>query len=122
MIKLNEHIIINKQFTGIDSIYKLDVLFIYMDSDAVRIRYKVTPPCQLDGLNLFLSWKGYATDNFGTEYDSRGGACGISQDGEYTDGVISFLPLITKNISFLDVTMISERIDPEVQCQFRVLL
>jgi hypothetical protein len=121
MIKLNEHIIIDKQFVGIASIYKLDVLFLYMDSDAVRIRYKVTPPCQLDGLNLILSWKGYAIDNFNTIYDSKGGACGISQDGKYTDGVISFLPLITENILFLDVTMISERIVPEVQCQFRIL-
>ncbi len=70
-----------------------------------------------------FAWWGYATDDLGNNYDSAGGACGENSDKnkKYTGGVLSFVPLIKEEISFLDVTMIAEKMGKEIKCEFRVV-
>lgn len=126
MITENDPIIINRQFLVVNSTYKLDVESLYTDEYAIRINYQVTPPVPyLDSDpegSLLFTWWGYAIDNNGAEYNSQGGACGLSRDGKSTNGVLSFTPLFLKDILFLDVAMLPERINEKDKCMFRVTL
>jgi hypothetical protein len=123
MITEDNPIAINRQFLVMNT-YRLNVLNLYTDEYAIRINYSVKPPVPSNlerGGSLLFTWGGYAKDNHGNEYNSCGGACGLSLDGEYTEGVLSFAPLFEKAISFLDVTMVTERIYTDDKYIFRVL-
>jgi hypothetical protein len=124
LLELNNPVPIDQKFPGILSKYELHVRQLYIDSDAIRIEYKITPPVppvSLDIPNFLLfTWGGYARDNHDGDYQSAGGACGLSLDGEYTDGILSFLPLPNEEINRLDITMVTERITPEIKCEFSV--
>ncbi len=124
LLELNKPVAIDCKFSGILSKYELHVRQLYVDDDAIRIEYKITPPVppvSPDRPNFLLfTWWGYALDNQGGDYQSAGGACGLSRDGEYTDGILSFLPRTHEGVNRLDITMISERIKPEIKCEFSV--
>ncbi len=124
MFTENNPLIINCQLAVLESQYTLDVQNLYMDEDAIRINYRITPPVPYKspetGSALLFTWRGYAVDNLGTQYESWGGACGLSADGEFTEGVLSFIPLLEKNVLFLDVTFIPERINSTNEYNFRV--
>ena len=124
MYMKNTSIIIDQQFSIMESKYELYVLNLCVDDHAIRIRYKITPPVPYinsatEGALLF-TWCGHAKDNSGNEYNSWGGACGLSSDGKFTDGVLSFIPIFEENILFLDVTFIPERINTNDEYSFRV--
>ncbi|NJR69695.1 MAG: hypothetical protein HC771_14295 [Synechococcales cyanobacterium CRU_2_2] len=51
-----------------------------------------------------------------------GGAVGLSLDGQYTDGTLSFLLFPSPETTWLEMTMFSERITPEYKCTFTVFL
>lgn len=117
-------VVIDRQFSIMASKYELDILNLYVDEYAIRINYKVTPPVpymnpEMEGALLF-TWCGHAKDNSGNYYNSWGGACGLSSDGKFTDGVLSFTPIFEENILFLDVTFIPERINTNEEYSFRV--
>jgi hypothetical protein len=129
-------IVIDHQLSVIASQYTLDIRDLYLDEYAIRINYQVTPPVPRpnpENDSLLFTWYGYAVDNLGTQYNSCGGACGTSTNGQFTEGVLSFIPVMTedilflefltpllKDIFFLDVTFIPERIDVTAQYTFRI--
>lgn len=124
LLELNKPVAIDRKFPGILSKYELHVRQLYIDCDAIRIEYKITPPIHPHSPDipnfLLFTWRGYARDNHDGDYQSAGGACGLSLDGEYTDGILSFLPLPNEEINRLDITMVTERIRPEIKCEFSV--
>lgn len=83
----------------------LHVYAIKIDEYAIRICYTFTPPIPeiVSGSMhpLFVRWNYHATDDEGNNYIEAGGACGLSKDGQFTDGVLSLIPLPSKNASFL---------------------
>jgi hypothetical protein len=115
---------IDNKFPIMESKYILEIKNLYMDEYAIRINYKVTPPVPYmspeTGNALLFTWRGYAKDNSGNEYHSCGGACGLSSDGKFTDGVLSFTPLFDEKTVSLDITMITERLIPEYKYNFKV--
>ena len=126
MMQLNKLITIRKIFKGVASKYDLHVESLYMDQDAIRIRYKMYPPISPIDLDPELkgqpsiTWGGYGEDNLGNSYQSAGGAFGLSSDSTHTSGVLSFIPLLDENVGQLRITMVSERITPEVKCEFTI--
>ncbi len=126
MLTESDPVIIDCQLAVLESQYTLDIRDLYMDEDAVRINYRVTPPVPYKnpetGSALLFTWRGYAVDNVGTQYESWGGACGLSADGKFTEGVLSFIPLLEKDVLFLDVTFIPERINVTNEYTFRVTI
>ncbi len=133
-------IIIDRQFLVIASRHILDIRDLYVDEYAIRINYRVTPPAHRQdpaGDSLLFTWGGSAVDNLGNYYNSCGGACGLSADGKFTEGVLSFMPvmeedtlfldffttlLAKKDVLFLDFVFIPERIKMTAEYTFRVLL
>lgn len=121
-------VVINRKFSGIASKYVMHVTHLYIDEHAVRVEYQITPPLppttnsELPGIPI-LTWWGYARDDHGGDYQSAGGASGLSPDGKYTDGVLSFLPLPNEEVKRLDITMISilRGTDTETKCEFSVI-
>ncbi|MCY7279276.1 MAG: hypothetical protein LH702_37480 [Phormidesmis sp. CAN_BIN44] len=110
MLKRNTPTAIDRRFTGIASKYEVYIVCLYVDTDAIRIRYEITPPISSNsserrGLPT-ISWRGYARDDQGGDYQSAGGALGLSDSEQRTDGVLSFLPLPNEEVNCLDITMI----------------
>jgi hypothetical protein len=140
MFTADHPIVVDRQFAVIASQYTLDIRDLYLDEYAIRINYKVTPPVPRHqnpeiADALFFSWGGYAVDNLDNHYNSYGGACGLSTDGKFTEGVLSFIPAmkedvvflefftpLLKDIFFLDVTFIPEMINITDEYTFRILL
>lgn len=123
MLKPNEPIAINRRLTGIASKYEIYIACLYVDTDAIRIKYEITPSINSPERRGFpiISWDGYARDDHGGDYQSAGGASGPS-DGDRTDGVLSFLPLPGEEVKRLDITMILilNGIDIGTKCEFSV--
>jgi hypothetical protein len=124
MYTKGDSITINQRFSIMASKYELHILDLYVDEYAIRINYKITPPVpyidpEMEGALLF-TWRGHAKDDSGNEYNSWGGACGLSSDGNFTDGVLSFTPIFEENILFLDVTFIPEKMRTGEEYSFRV--
>lgn len=127
MSKIIGPVAINRKFTGIASTYEMDVTHLYADQDAVRVKYKIMPPLQKSNSEEgfpAIAWRGYARDNQKGEYESVGGAFGLSSDGQFTDGVLSFLPLPDEGVNRLDITMvlILQGRDIDTKCKFSVEL
>ncbi|MEA5507456.1 hypothetical protein VB735_31060 [Halotia wernerae UHCC 0503] len=124
MLKHNESIPINRRLTSIASKYEIYIVCLYIDQDAIRIKYEITPSInslEQRGIPI-ISWWGYARDDHGGDYQSVGGASGLSPDSEHTDGVLSFLPFPGEEVKHLDITMILmlNGIDTETKCEFSV--
>lgn len=124
MLKLNEPIAINRRLTGIASKYEIQIICLYVDTDAIRIKYEITPSInspERRGIPI-ITWEGYARDNHGGDYQGSGGASGPSADGKRTNGVLSFVPLPGEDVKRLDITMILALygIDTETKCEFSV--
>lgn len=124
MLKLNESIAINRRLRGIASKYEIYIVCLYVDPDAIRIKYEITPSInspERRGVPI-ISWWGYARDDLAGDYQSAGGASGPSSDGEHTDGLLSFLPLSGEEVKRLDITMllILNGIETETKCEFGV--
>ncbi len=126
MLKPSESIAINRRLTNIASKYEIYIVCLYVDQDAIRIKYEITPSINSPERRGFpiISWWGYARDDHGGDYQSAGGASGLSPDGEHTDGVLSFLPLPGEEVKRLDITMILilNGIETETKCEFSVFL
>ena len=124
MLKPNKSIAINRRLTGIASKYEIYILCLYVDPDAIRIKYEITPSLNSPERRGFpiISWEGYARDDHGGDYQSAGGASGPSSDGERTNGVLSFLPLPGEEVKRLNLTMILvlNGIETETKCEFSV--
>ena len=88
---------IDQSFENVLSFYKWHIEYLWIDRDAIRIEYEITPPIfipdQDDVLTTLTSTWGHALDNLGNEYQSWGGAIGLSKTKNVTEGVISFIPL-----------------------------
>lgn len=124
MLKFNEPIAINRRLTGIASKYEICIVCLYVDTDAIRIKYEITPSInspEREGIPI-ITWWGYARDNHGGDYQSSGGASGPSADGERTNGVLSFVPLPGEDIKSLNITMILmlNGRETEIKCEFSV--
>lgn len=123
MLKLNESIAINRRLRSIASKYEICIVCLYVDLDAIRIKYEITPSINSPERRGFpiISWWGYARDDDGSDYQSAGGASGAS-NGEHTNGVLSFLPLPGEEVKRLDITMILilNGIETETKCEFSV--
>ncbi|MBE9037320.1 hypothetical protein [aff. Roholtiella sp. LEGE 12411] len=120
----HESIAINCRLTSIASKSEIYIVCLHVDQDAIRIKYEITPfinSLERRGFPI-VSWWGYARDDHGGDYQSAGGASGPSPDGEHTDGVLSFLPLPSKEVKRLDITMILilNGIETETKCEFSV--
>ncbi|MGD1855629.1 MAG: hypothetical protein ACFB2W_15415 [Leptolyngbyaceae cyanobacterium] len=88
---------IEKTFENVLSFYRWHIKYLCTDKDAIRIEYEITPPVFIpdkdDVLMTLTSTWGHALDNLGNEYQSAGGAIGLSKTKNSTEGVISFVPL-----------------------------
>lgn len=126
MLELNRLFPIDKKFFGLLSCYELHVTYVYIDNDAIRVNYTITPPLPSvsEGLPI-ITWGGYARDDRGEDYESAGGAFGLSPDKTHTDGVLSFVPfphsdILRLDILRLDITMVSGGLDPGKEYSFSV--
>ena len=88
---------VDKSFENVLSAYKWHISYLYTDREAIRIEYELVPPIfnpnKDDVLATFTSIWGHALDNLGNEYQSAGGAFGLSKNKNATEGVVSFSPL-----------------------------
>lgn len=88
---------IDQSFENVLSFYKWHIKYLWIDRDAIRVEYEITPPVFIpdkdDVLMTLTSTWGHALDNLGNEYQSAGGAIGLSKNKNSTEGVISFVPL-----------------------------
>lgn len=122
---MNKSVAINRKFTNIALNYEMHVDYLYIDADAIRIKYRIIPPLSSDSLEQHgipvITWWGYARDNHGGDYQSAGGASGVSSN-TFTDGVLSFLPLPSEEVNCLDITMILilRGIDTKTKLEFSV--
>jgi hypothetical protein len=108
---------IDQLFSNIGSEYKFYVDYLYFDKDIMRLAFRMFPAfSSYVGIPLIM-WSGLAKDNLNNSYEYVGGACGKSIDGTHTEGVISFAPLPHKDANRLDVDLVSEGIDPVVECK-----
>jgi hypothetical protein len=106
-------------FENVLSTYRWYIKYLYVDRYAIRVEYKLTPPLFFpDGDDVLVTltdiW-GHATDNLGNDYDSAGGAFGLSDDEKATEGVISFVPLppvkATSINFFIEIKKVESRAD-----------
>lgn len=92
---------INQTFEDVLFTYKFHFIRLYTDKFAIRIEYKCTPPIPLpeesSTMLPYATFWGHGVDNLGNEYQSVGGAFGLSDDRESTQGVLSFSPLPDKD-------------------------
>ena len=70
------------------------ILDIGVDDYAIRVRcYEVRPPTLERPNSVDSTWRLHGTDDLGGEYESSGGAFGLSTEGTLTEGVHSLEPL-----------------------------
>lgn len=93
---------------GLQSGYSLTVLGVERDIYGVRINYEIVPP--LPRGPLVRGPHGEARDDRGREYDDVGGAFGLAEPGDRTDGVLT-MPLPLEDASLLDVRMSWSAVD-----------
>jgi hypothetical protein len=87
---------------GLPPSYSLTVLDVERDIYGIRINYEIVPP--LPRGPLAPRPYGEARDDRGGEYDDVGGAFGLAEPGDRTDGVLT-MPLPSEDASLLDVRM-----------------
>ena len=80
-----------------------------VDEYAVRVRYEIRPPILDRPTPIDSTWLLHGTDDLGNQYESAGGAFGLSADGTFTEGVHSLLPLPAPDASHLDLGFIGPR-------------
>ena len=88
---------INQTFEPILSTYKWRIKYLHIDEYAIRIEYQLEPllssTTRAKNSAEIISLWGSAVDNLGNEYESAGGAYGLSEDKQSIEGVLSFSPL-----------------------------
>jgi hypothetical protein len=88
----------------------LHVSEVWLDEsvNVIRIEYTMTPPTPnpgpTTGHQSCMSWW-QAVDDVGTTYTDCGGAYGLSNDGQSTQGVLSLQPLPPPEATSLTITL-----------------
>ena len=77
-----------------------------VDGYAIRVRYEIRPPILERPTPVDSTWLLHATDDLGNEYESAGGAFGISAQGTFTEGVHSLQPVPAAGASHLDLAFL----------------
>ncbi|WP_228021617.1 hypothetical protein [Vasconcelosia minhoensis] len=116
---------INQTFEKVLSTYKFRFIRLYTDEFAIRIEYKCTPPIpspeEISAMLPYATFWGYAVDNLGNEYQSVGGAFGLSADKESTQGVLSFTPLPDKVATSIKFTLeLEQDVDERIEFSVRI--
>lgn len=76
------------------------------DAYAIRVRYEIRPAILERPTPIESTWLLHGRDDLGNEYESAGGAFGLSADGTFTEGVHSLQPLPAAGVSHLDLAFI----------------
>ena len=87
---------INQTFKPILFTYIWRIEYLHIDEYAIRIEYQLEPllpSSRAKNSAEIISLWGSAVDNLGNEYESAGGAYGLSTDQQSIEGVLSFSPL-----------------------------
>jgi hypothetical protein len=82
---------------------------VVVDDHAIRVRYEVRPPIFERPTSVDSTWLVYGADDLGNEYESAGGAFGLSTEGTFTEGVHSLTPLPAAGASHLDLAFMGPR-------------
>ena len=100
---------INRTYEQVLSCYRWHIKYLHTDEHAIRIEYSITPPLSpvkiADGSTRIIGLWGEAVDELGNEYQSAGGAYGMSADKQSTEGVLSFTPLPAVGATSLTIRM-----------------
>jgi hypothetical protein len=120
VINLNKTYFIGQVFPGVALKYEFYADELYFDRKATKVRYRIfsTSPHYHD--ITLVAWSGLAKDNVGNNYDCVGGVCDYFGEGNHTEGVISFSPLLDCAIDKLDFELISAGMSLIISCNFTV--
>jgi hypothetical protein len=97
---------LGKQFDDLLPGRSLLVKDVGVDEHGVRVRYEIRPPILERPTPIENTWLLHGTDDLGNQYESAGGAFGLSGDGTFTQGVHSLQPLPPPDASHLDLGFI----------------
>ena len=86
---------------GLPDGYSLTILRVERDIHGIRINYEIVPPLPEAPSH---APHGEARDDRGREYDDLGGAFGLAESGDRTDGVLT-MPLPPDDTLLLEVRM-----------------
>jgi len=79
-------------FADVPRGHDLHITEVGIDQHAIRIEYRFTPALKRPGGRPAINWTWQGYDDLGNVYGESGGAYGVSQDGQATDGVLSLTP------------------------------
>ena len=120
MIRLYKTYFIDQVFPGVALKYEFYADELYFDLKAIKIRYRIFSTfSHYQDISLVV-WSGVARDNFDNNYECLGGVCDPFDDGTFTEGIISFIPLLSKKISRLDFVLISVGMNLVIECKFAI--
>lgn len=109
---------INQIFEEVLSTYEFHFIRLYTDEFAIRVEYEcvpLIPSPEVSSTALpYATFWGHAVDNLGNEYQSIGGAFGLSADKESTQGVISFAPLLDQDATSIKFILELEQDEEEI--------
>jgi len=75
----------------------------------IRIEYTITPPLPIVDVAtkevLHIAWLWHAVDGLGNTYTDCGGAYGLAEDGQCTQGVLSLQPLPPLEAQWLRIVL-----------------
>ncbi len=111
-------------FADVPRGHDLHITGVGIDQHAIRVEYRLTPALKQPGGRPAINWARHGYDDLGNVYDESGGAYGVSQDGQATDGVLSLTPIPSPRSYTLHLVLepvvASER--DRRSCSFEVLL
>jgi hypothetical protein len=81
------------RFPDVPHGHELHIWGVGIDEHAIRVEYRISPTMERPGGRPAINWRWRGYDDRGNAYGEAGGAYGVSQDGQATDGVLSLTPI-----------------------------